>query len=129
MPSRAQQPPGQQRNLGPVHDPSFRGRKSGGKPLLILGGVILAGVLAWSALPSSKPTSDPTPAAAEKIQVRTDDDRPACLAFAPERARLLVPGPESRIQYFGPGNRAGECAPGTTGLVPASFAARLNYQW
>lgn len=127
MSGRVQQSPGQQRNPGPVHDPNIRGN-SGGKPLLILGGLVLAGVLAWSAIPSSKP-SDPTPASAEKIQVKTDDDRPACLAFAPERARMLIPGAEARIQYFGPGNRAGECQPGTTGFVPASFAARLNYKW
>lgn len=128
MSGRAKQAPGQQqqqRNPGPIHDPTTRG--SGGKPLLILGGVVLAGVLAWSVIPSGKPN---TPAVGlEKVEVKRDDGGPSCIVFAPEKARLLVPGPESRIQYFGPGSRDGECPAGATGFVPASFAAKLNYKW
>ena len=127
MSGQAKQAPGQQqqRSPGPIHDPATRG--SGGKPLMILGGVVLAGLLAWSAIPSGK--TDPTPAGLEKVEVKPDDDRPSCIAFAPEKARMLIPGPESRIQYFGPGNRAGECPAGTTGFVPAGFAAKLDYKW
>lgn len=125
MSGQAKQAPGQtQQRQGQNESQPPRG--SGGKPFLILGGVVLAGFLAWQAVTPGKPS---TPAGLEKVEVKPDDDSPSCIAFAPEKAKMLIPGPESRIQYFGPGNRGGECQPGTTGFVPAGFAAKLNYKW